>query len=183
MGNAPTSRRVTVVNDDVVGVVQVSESVIRRLKTGGDPEKTAESKPSPKESTPSSDASTVTLSPPPPAGFVPFSPLEPYSTTLEQRQKYHEEFKKAERSWQKRIKELESQNRQLFDTANEKFAATLLEIETNHMKNSYEPVCPDKQQTVLKCYKENSKYPLNCSREVDEFMQCVDKVRMTALTK
>lgn len=176
MGNAPSSRRVTVVNDDVVGVVQVSENVVRRLR--GEPEKTNDSTTSSsKESThPSGTAA-------PSSGFVPFNPPEPYSSTLEQRQKYQEEFKKAERSWQNRIRQLESQNRQLFEAANEKVAATLLEVETNHMKNSYAPVCPDKQQKVLHCYKENSKYPLTCSRDVNDFMECVDKVRMTALTK
>ena len=178
MGNSPSSRRVTVVNDDVVGVVQVSESVVRRLK--GDSEKSSDSSKSvSKESVPSSDPTAVAS----PSTFVPFSPIEPYSSTLEQRQKYHEEFKKAERSWQSRIRELESQNRQLLDAANENLSATLLEVETNHMKNSYAPVCPDKQQKVLQCYKENSKLPLSCSREVHDFMECVDKVRMTALTK
>lgn len=176
MGNTPSSRRVTVVNDDVVGVVKVSENVVRRLR--GDPEKSTESSTS-KESTQSSDGPAVV----PPTGFVPFTPAEPYSSTLEQRQKYHEEFKKSERSWQNRIRQLEAQNRQLFDAANEKIAATLTDVETNYMKNSYAPVCPDKQQKVQQCYKEHSKYPLNCSREVHDFMECVDKVRMTALTK
>lgn len=175
MGNTPSSRRVTVVNDDVVGVVKVSENVVRRLR--GEPEKSTES--SSKESTQSSDGPAVASS----TGFVPFSPAEPYSSTLEQRQKYHEEFKKSERAWQNRIRQLEAQNRQLFDAANEKIAATITDVETNYMKNSYAPVCPDKQQKVQQCYKEHSKYPLNCSREVHEFMECVDKVRMTALTK
>lgn len=173
MGNAPSNRRVTVVNDDVVGVVQVTENVVRRLR--GETEKPNDSS---KPKSESSDTAVV-----PPSGFVPFTAHEPYSSTLEQRQKYHEEFKKAERSWQNRIKQLEGQNRQLFEAVNEKVAASLQDVETNYMKSSYAPVCPDKQQKVLKCYKENSKAPLNCSREVHEFMECVDKVRMTALTK
>ena len=176
MGNTPSSRRVTIVNDDVVGVVKVSENVVRRLR--GEPGEFTESSPS-KEAVKSSDGPVAT----PSTGFVPFTPAEPYSSTLEQRQKYHEEFKKSERSWQNRIRQLEVQNRQLFDAANEKVAATLTDVETNYMKNSYAPVCPDMQQKVQQCYKESSKYPLNCSREVHEFMECVDKVRMTALTK
>jgi len=175
MGNSPSSRRVTVVNDDVIGVVQVSENVVRRLK--GDSDKPGDSAKSvTKESVPTESA-------PPSSTFVPFSPIEPYSSTLEQRQKYQEEFKKAEKSWQNRIRELEYQNRQLFDAANEKLSATILEVETNHMKNSYAPVCPERHQKVVQCYKENNKLPLNCSREVHDFMECVDKVRMTALTK
>lgn len=177
MGNAPSSRRVTVVNDDVVGVVQVSENVVRRLK--GEPEKRGDAtKTTAKEFVPA-ETKVVTQS----SGFVPYSPIEPFSSTLEQRQKYQEEFKKAEISWQNRIKELEFQNRQLFEAANAKVSETLLDIETNHLKNSYAPVCPDKQQRVAQCYKENSKYPLNCSRDVNDFMECVDKVRMTVLTK
>lgn len=182
MGNTPSNRRVTVVNDDVVGVVQVSESVVRRLKgkpseIPNDSERSSSQEPPPVLQTPPE----VTQLPPP--SYIPFAPTEPYSTTLEQRQKYHEEFKKAERSWNNRIYELETQNRQLFETAKEKFAVTLLEVEQNHVKNSYAPVCPDKQHQVMRCYKENGKLPLNCAREVHDFMECVDKVRMTALSK
>ncbi|XP_054707842.1 MICOS complex subunit MIC19-like [Uloborus diversus] len=167
MGNTSSNRRVTVVNDDVVGVVQVSENVVRRLR--GEPEKP----PSQKFPEPAKESSVPRT----------FTPIEPYSSTLEQRQKYHHEFKKAEMSWQNRINELESQNRLLFETAKDKFAVLLDEIEEKHMQNSYAPVCPDKHQKVLQCYKENAKLPLNCSREVNEFFDCVEKVRMTALTK
>ncbi|KAG8185278.1 hypothetical protein JTE90_023891 [Oedothorax gibbosus] len=177
MGNTPSNRRVTVVNDDVVGVVQVSEGVVRRLK----------SKPTTSNEKPNDSGGRA---PPPPIAtpqpapsYIPFAPPEPFSTTLEQRQKYHEEFKKAEKSWNNRIHELETQNRLLFETSKEKFGATLHEVESNHVKNSYAPVCPDKQHQVLRCYKENGKLSLNCAREVHDFMECVDKVRMTALSK
>ncbi|GBN02308.1 hypothetical protein AVEN_70743-1 [Araneus ventricosus] len=181
MGNAPSNRRVTVVNDDVVGVVQVSESVVRRLRGLPDKPATDSERGSSQEPLVSQPIPEVAHRPPP--SYIPFAPPEPYSSTLEQRQKYHEEFKKAEKSWNNRIHELETQNRLLFETVSDKFTATVKEIEENHIKNSYAPVCPDKQQQVSKCYKENSKYPLNCSREVNDFMECVDKVRMTALSK
>ncbi|KFM76957.1 Coiled-coil-helix-coiled-coil-helix domain-containing protein 3, mitochondrial, partial [Stegodyphus mimosarum] len=176
MGNTSSSRRVTVVNDDVVGVVQVSENFVRRLRA--EPEKSSASVASTvQEQKPVTEESTSS------SRFVPFTPPEHFSSTLEQRQKYHEEFKKAEKSWQNRISELESQNRQLFDAAKDKFEKTLTEVEENHVKNSFAPVCPDKEQQVLKCYKENTKFPLNCSREVRDFIDCVEKVRMTALSK
>lgn len=179
MGNTPSNRRVTVVNDDVVGVVQVSENVVRRLKSKPPPPN--DNKPNDFEER--REAPIPAAPAPAPPSYIPFAPPEPFSTTLEQRQKYHEEFKKAEKSWNNRIHELETQNRLLFETAKDKFAATLHEVESNHVKNSYAPVCPDKQHQVLRCYKDNGKLPLNCSREVHDFMECVDKVRMTALSK
>ncbi|XP_015928211.1 MICOS complex subunit MIC19 [Parasteatoda tepidariorum] len=173
--NASSNRTVTFSNDDVVGVVQVSENVVRRLR--GEPEKTPEQRHKPIEAESKHTPEIPTQK------FVPFAPTEPFSSTLEQRQKYHEEFKKAERSWNNRINELETQNKVLYDSAKEKFAAMLNEIEENHVKNSFAPVCPDKQVLVERCFRENSKYPLNCSQEVKDFMNCVDKVRMTALSK
>ncbi|GIY03013.1 uncharacterized protein CEXT_423831 [Caerostris extrusa] len=175
MGSAQSNRRVTVVNDDVVGVVQVSEGVARRLRGLPDKQETNSEKGT-------SEEQPIPETRPPPT-YIPFAPPEPYSSTLEQRQKYHEEFKKSEKSWNNRIRELEIQNRQLFETANEKFTATVKDVEENHIKNSFAPVCPDKEQQVAKCYKENAKFPLNCSREVHDFMECVDKIRMTALSK
>ncbi|GFY40783.1 uncharacterized protein TNIN_129561 [Trichonephila inaurata madagascariensis] len=180
MGNAPSNRRVTVVNDDVVGVVQVSEGVVRRLRGLPDKQSTDSEKSSSQEQpVPPSIPEVIRPTP----NYLPFAPPEPYSSTLEQRQKYHEEFKKAEKSWNNRIHELETQNRMLYETANEKFGATLKEVEENHVKNSYAPVCPDIQQKVIHCYKENTKLPLNCSQEVHDLLKCVEKVRMTALSK
>ncbi|GFT02020.1 uncharacterized protein NPIL_584792 [Nephila pilipes] len=178
MGNAPSNRRVTVVNDDVVGVVQVSESVVRRLRGLPDKPSTDSEKNSQEQIAPP----PISDVPRPTPNYLPFAPPEPYSSTLEQRQKYHEEFKKAEKSWNSRIQELETQNRMLYETAKEKFGATLKEVEENHVKNSYAPVCPDKQQQVVQCYKENAKFPLNCSQAVNELMKCVEKARVAALS-
>lgn len=175
MGNTSSTRKVTVVNDDVVGIVQITDSVVRRLK-GDEVEKKPRQK-------------TVEVSPIKPPEPEPITPtkipatrVESFSSSLEQRQKHLEELRNVEISWQNRVRELERQNSDLFDSAEGKFASGIQHVEEKYIHQTFDPVCPEKQSDVLKCYQENRKMPLKCAEEVKEFVQCVDKIRMNILT-
>lgn len=174
MGNTSSTRRVTVVNDDVVGIVQITDSVVRRLK-GDEEEKRPRKK----------TVEVAPVKPPEPepasSSKMPTARVESFSSSLEQRQKHLEELRNVEISWQNRLKELEKQNSELFDSSQGKFASGIQHVEEKYIHQTFDPVCPEKQSDVLKCYQENRKMPLKCAEEVKEFVQCVDKVRMNIL--
>lgn len=43
------------------------------------------------------------------------------------------------------------------------------------------PICTDIQAKVLECYRKNTKQPLKCAKEVEEFVQCVQAARVVSI--
>ncbi|XP_076363600.1 coiled-coil-helix-coiled-coil-helix domain containing 3 [Tachypleus tridentatus] len=166
MGGASSTRRVTVVNDDASGVIKISDSVVHRLRGEKDKEKEdVKSGPQKKNEEHGSEPS-----------------LAPFFDNLQWRQQREKELQQTENSWKLQVEELEKHNQELSKLVKTKFYTELVDVEEKYIKQTYAPVCEGNEQKVMKCYQDNAKTPLNCSKEVMAFSQCVDRVRMGVLT-
>lgn len=59
----------------------------------------------------------------------------------------------------------------------------MADVERSFSKETFNNVCSEQKERVLKCYKENKDKPLYCANEVKEFASCVDKFRSESLDK
>lgn len=82
-----------------------------------------------------------------------------------------------ELGYRKRIIELEKHNAELYQTTSEQLARAVEEVEEKFSIVKVKPVCKELEQRVFKCYLENPKHPLRCSKEVALFRECVKQQR------
>lgn len=98
--------------------------------------------------------------------------------TLLLRQKHDQELRDVTNLWKKQKEELEKQNMELWKTTRQNLDDNLTDLESKYVKKQRcDPVCPEAEIRLLDCYKKNSKMPLKCSREAEEFVNCVNSVR------
>eukprot|EP00918_Siedleckia_nematoides_P010300 GHVU01022502.1.p1 GENE.GHVU01022502.1~~GHVU01022502.1.p1 ORF type:complete len:155 (+),score=17.72 GHVU01022502.1:112-576(+) len=93
-----------------------------------------------------------------------------------------EDIEKIEHFYKDRIKALEQQNAELYQTTTEQFAKAVEEVEQKFLKTTASPICTELQEDVLKCYQDNQSQGLNCSSHVQAFSECVRKQREKLLT-
>lgn len=102
--------------------------------------------------------------------------------TLTLRKRHEEQLQKLEASWRKRSRELETQNRDLWKSTTTRLSADLTSIEQKYThKRRYDAICPDIERKVEECYTTNIKAPLKCSKQVLEFVSCIDVAKRNAL--
>lgn len=94
-----------------------------------------------------------------------------------------EEVEKIQSQYEKRIEALEKQNKDLYQSTTEQFAAAVQEVEKKFLKTTASPICDDLQNQVMQCYQENQKETIHCSGFVKAYSNCVQQQRETILTK
>ncbi|RWS05967.1 hypothetical protein B4U79_16086 [Dinothrombium tinctorium] len=184
MGGSPSTRRVTVVNDELSNVITVSSSVVKRLQ-GAEEDDGKKSEQQSKAEAKTAHLSRVSL----------MSSLFRFASTLKMnfdllqnhiegldsltvQQQVQREVQRAEKSWKTQISELERQNNQLWDLANKNFESKIKDVENTYIsEHKHEPICQEAEKTLDSCYKTNKSKPLNCSAEVKNFVSCVNLVR------
>ncbi|XP_019628441.1 PREDICTED: MICOS complex subunit Mic19-like isoform X2 [Branchiostoma belcheri] len=165
MGGSQSTRKVTLEQGDMEGVVKVSASVVKRMR--GEPE----------------DEPSSTGAPPlePEAGRsrdgIPRETLLPH----EQKAVLHEAIQERDRYWQDKLQSVEEKNAQLNQLTVEQFHKAAEEVEAKFIKQHYKPVCQDLQEAVMTCYIENPKQTLNCAQQTKAFTSCVENARLSML--
>lgn len=219
MGGSASTRRVTVMNEDVSGVVKISDSVVDRLR--GQlrepilPKKTSEMPPSwppPQASSPTTPSLAPIMdhpvdSPPtvqdllvPPAsqhkpepatpraatkypqGLSPFTE-DPHLVAMRVREEKEAELRVLEQQWRQKLKDIQKRHADQNQLSVEQFHAALAEVEALFFKPTTTPMCEEGQDKVQRCYQDNPKQSLRCSREVAAFTECVDLTRLSAVTR
>ncbi|KAI9555301.1 hypothetical protein GHT06_017816 [Daphnia sinensis] len=210
MGNSPSNRKITVVNDEVAGVIKISDSVVRRLKGEIEREREAKSSHQPvqtKQQNEDSDllkASTNETLPRPREMQVPnkaaTSPSsgnkqnkepnpyghfmeEAHLTSLKIRQEKEAEIQRVQEHWRNQLLNLTEHYSKLAEQTEAEYRAAIEDIQRSFSKESFKDVCGEQKGCVLKCYKENKDKPLFCANEVKEFASCVDKFRADKLAR
>lgn len=103
--------------------------------------------------------------------------------TLTLRKRHEEEINRVEQSWKTRLSAYQKQNEELSRTTTERLSNDLVAIEEKYThRQRYEPVCPDVEQKVEECLKKNPSMSLKCSKEVKDFVGCIDDVRQRVLS-
>ncbi|XP_046734045.1 MICOS complex subunit MIC25 [Diprion similis] len=182
MGSSQSARKLTISNDEVVGVIQVSDAVVQRLQGVEDEigsKDVRDAQPSNLMSLPSG----VPILPgqgAPSNGVAVYHYPEYTISALEIQQQKEEELKSQDQYWQRRLQNLE-RNHEKIDT--------IMAIEYKKAVNEFtdgknapstkmpRPPCIENSTEVLKCYQENPKEILKCSTLVEEFSNCVDQRR------
>jgi len=90
--------------------------------------------------------------------------------------------KQAETFYRQKLDELLARERQRQEEATKTFKDSLERLQQRFLKYSCHTACADTESKVLQCYLQNPRQPLQCSREGDEFVQCVDEYRAKMLT-
>ncbi|XP_002737882.1 MICOS complex subunit mic25-like [Saccoglossus kowalevskii] len=155
-GSSSTPKKVTVEMDQETGTVKISEAVVRRMMGEEEPKGSVEQTGSQKTST---------------------------AVDLERDEEFQKQLKLSEGQWKEKLRQAELKNAELYRMTSEQFTKAAEDVESKFIHQSYQPVCKDLQEEVLKCYTINPRETLNCEAEVRAFTNCVDLTRNSVLTK
>lgn len=183
MSGAP--RTVTIDNDNPVGVVDISDAVVQRLKNQHLKIQDAEQKYA--EPTPSSPVPSPSQIP----TAIPTSPHtttvyygEPTITALEVRRQKEQELRNNDLYWAKRLTQLEQSLQKTNSILEKEYNAAVDDVRkrfANAAPQHQLPPCKDFKEKLIACYKQYPNETLMCSQQVVEFMQCVDRHRINIL--
>jgi len=93
-----------------------------------------------------------------------------------------DKVKKAEVYYREKLNELLERERERELEATKIFKQRVEELQQRFLKYSCHTACAEVESKVLQCYLQNPRQPLRCSRDGDEFIQCVDEYRAKMLT-
>ncbi|KAJ6644664.1 MICOS complex subunit MIC25 [Pseudolycoriella hygida] len=181
-GMSGMPRTVTVDNDNPVGVVDISEAVVQRLKNQHSTIQNAEQQYAEKTAVPaqgSSQVPTVTVSPQPTVYYA-----EPIITALEVRRQKEQELRNNDLYWAKRLAQLEKTLQKTNSILEKEYNAAVDDVRSRFQNASPQhqlPPCKAFKEKLVACYNQHPAETLMCSQQVTEFMQCVDRHRIKVL--
>lgn len=160
MGSEQSTRRVTIdVDNSQTSSIKISSDVLQRLKEQD-------------EIVGPVSTTTTTI---PQVSAKPHFSMPPVQDSAE--------LERLEKLYAERLKRLENLNSQLHTESKENFSQAVKEVEQKFLTQTFSPICQDKQQSVLDCYRKNPGKPILCSSEVKNFLSCVNDTRQRVLTK
>lgn len=183
MSGAP--RTVTIDNDNPVGVVDISDAVVQRLKNQHAKIQQAEQKyaeaatPGPVASAPQVPAAIPAA---PQTATVYYG--EPTITALEVRRQKEQELRNNDLYWAKRLSQLEQTLQKTNSILEKEYNAAVDDVRSRFQNAAPQhqlPPCKEFKEKLVACYKQNPTETLVCSQQVTEFMQCVDRHRIKVL--
>lgn len=182
MGSGQSARKITI-NNEEIGVIGISESVVERLV-----QKVNES---PVASEVRSSTLTESSSHPQSGGTLVNSEFAPCQhltmSALKMQQQKEQELRNLDNYWRQRLWNLEQTHAKLNDILNAEYKKATEEIYINAKKgisveDAVQP-CKSTSDKVLACYQQNPKQILKCSNLVDEFFNCVDQRRALVIAE
>jgi len=93
-----------------------------------------------------------------------------------------DKIKQAESCYRQKLDDLLERERRRQEEATSQFKESLDRLQQRFLKYSCHTACADVESKVLQCYLQNPRQPLQCAREGDDFVQCVDEYRAKLLT-
>ncbi|KAG4077161.1 hypothetical protein HA402_016148 [Bradysia odoriphaga] len=182
MSGAP--RTVTIENDNPVGVVDISDAVVQRLKNQHAKIQQAEQKYAETTPVPAASPSQVPTA-------LPASPQtttvyygEPTITALEVRRQKEQELRNNDLYWAKRLSQLEQTLQKTNSILEKEYNAAVDDVRSRFQNAAPQhqlPPCKEFKEKLVACYKQHPTETLMCSQQVAEFMQCVDRHRIKIL--
>ncbi|XP_020291408.1 MICOS complex subunit Mic19 [Pseudomyrmex gracilis] len=193
MGSGQSSRKLTISNEEGVGVIKLSNSIIERLaQAETSSASTSDVKP---------DVSNQQAPPPPGVATAPHqtavtAPGQPVYyypeltvSALKMQQQMEKELKQQDQYWQRRLQKLESGYQKLNAILEDEYKKAA--SETSDTKNrqvisdiqgAVQP-CIENSDKILKCLQDHPKETLKCSNLVEEFSNCIWNVQYTYMIK
>lgn len=183
-GLSGAARTVTIDNDNPVGVVDISDAVVQRLKNQhakikNAEQKYAESTPDTAQSSPQIPTTVIT---PPQTTTVYYG--EPTITALEVRRQKELELRNNDLYWAKRLAQLEHSLQLTNSILEKEYNAAIDNVRSRFQNASPQhqlPPCKEFKEKLVACYKQHPTETLMCTQHVAEFMKCVDVHRIKIL--
>ncbi|KAK2154138.1 hypothetical protein LSH36_275g01041 [Paralvinella palmiformis] len=91
------------------------------------------------------------------------------------------ELDKVRDHYEKKVRALEKQNREVHKTTVEQFAKAVEDVEKKFLKTAAPLVCDELQNKLMQCYRDNPNQVLNCSQMVRAYSSCVEHERGSLL--
>ncbi|XP_076758420.1 coiled-coil-helix-coiled-coil-helix domain containing 3 [Xylocopa sonorina] len=185
MGSGQSARKLTI-NNEEIGVIGISESVVERLTQQMNKANTVTAN-EVRSSTLMESSSKRALSQLPQSGDAPAN----YDTTmyypqltltaLKIQQQLQQELYNQNNYWQKRLENLKQKHSRIDEIINEEYKKAAEQLYSNakktvNIQDTIQP-CQNSSGKVLKCYQDHPKEILKCSTLVEEFSNCVDQRR------
>ncbi|XP_050447171.1 MICOS complex subunit Mic19 [Cataglyphis hispanica] len=184
MGSGQSARRLTISNEEEIGVIKVSNAIVQRLAqrdgSGAGESFTGtradlpNKHPAPPSAVPTA-ANNATAGQPTPGQQQP----ELTMSALQIQQQMEEELKKQDQFWQRRLQNLEDGYQQINSILEEEYKKAITEIAAAKAEERSVDVpttvqlCLEDSNKVIKCFQEHPKETLKCSNLVEEFANCL----------
>ncbi|KAL1517309.1 MICOS complex subunit MIC19-like [Prorops nasuta] len=166
--NTSKTRRLTVENNDPTSVIKVSDDVVDRIRGLAQTVRSPEHLP---------NISTQGA-----ATTVPVYLYEPSLTSLQLRQANIADLKKNDEYWSNRLNTLEENHKKINIVLDEEYKKALDEFQTGKSVQTLKEIpCLDSKRAVMDCYRKNLDCPMNCTKIVQAFQECVDHKRTCLL--
>ncbi|XP_011173375.1 uncharacterized protein LOC105205652 [Solenopsis invicta] len=187
MGSGQSARKLTISNEEEVGVIKVSNAIVQRLAQGertrarGEPSSEARSGAPPIQQ--SAPSGVTTVSPQASQEATPGQPVYYYPeltmSALQMQQQMEEELKRQDQYWQRRLRNLEDGYQRINRVLEDEYKKAASETSVANpgqkiadIQNTVQP-CLENSNKVLKCFQDHPKETLKCSNLVEEFSHCV----------
>ncbi|XP_012232006.2 MICOS complex subunit MIC25 [Linepithema humile] len=186
MGSGQSARKLTISNEEEIGVIKVSNAIVQRL---------AQSERSGIGESSSDRSSTPLQRPPPPAATIAQTadttsgqPAYYYPeitiSALQMQQQKENELRQQEEYWQRRLQNLEDGYQNVTRVLENEYKKAISETsvpkagQPADIQGIMQP-CLESSSKLVKCYQDHPKQTLKCSNLVEEFSNCVWNVQYT----
>ncbi|XP_011865130.1 PREDICTED: MICOS complex subunit Mic25 [Vollenhovia emeryi] len=192
MGSGQSARKLTISNEEEVGVIKVSNAIVQRLAQSERARAREPPSDARRPGTPQHSASpSATAVAPQPSEAAPGQPVYYYPeltvSALRMQQQMEEELKRQDQYWQKRLQKLEHGYQKVNRVLEDEYKKAAVETAVANpgqkiadIQNTVQP-CLENSNKVLKCFQDHPKETLNCSNLVEEFSNCVWNVHYTRM--
>lgn len=183
MGSGQSARKLTISNEEEVGVIKVSNAIVQRLAQRDDESSTSPRPDSPRKHPAPPSAPVPSATPVPPGQPVHYPELT--LSALQVQQQMEQELMKQDQYWHRRLQNLEEGYQKINRILEDEYKKALSETsaaktgqKTVNVQGTVQP-CLDGSNKVLKCFQDHPKEILKCSNLVEEFSNCVWNLHYT----
>ncbi|XP_052900658.1 MICOS complex subunit MIC25 [Anopheles moucheti] len=193
MGAASSNPRTLVVNNDSpAGLIDISDDVVQRLKSGL-PSKAQGRNADAQQHQPAQQGSDDGSAPPVrgPSSY-PNPPVPPsivYQgehplTSMQVLQEKERELRENDVYWTQRLKALEANLAKTNQVLEKEYSDAVSDVKKRFATTAVQqqlPPCQDLKAQVIACYRQNPHETLRCAEEVKQFTDCVNQHRIQLL--
>ncbi|XP_050074873.1 MICOS complex subunit MIC25 [Anopheles maculipalpis] len=190
MGATSSRPRTLVVNNDSpAGLIEISDDVVQRLKSGH-PSKTQGRSADDAQQQPIGDGSSAPTArgpssypnPPVPPSVVYQGELP--LTSMQVLQEKERELRENDVYWTQRLKALEANLARTNQVLEKEYSDAVADVKKRFATTAVQqqlPPCQDLKAKVIACYRQNPHETLRCAEEVKQFTDCVNQHRIQLL--
>lgn len=176
MGKGQSKTRTVSFENESSGIIDISEDVVSRLKK--DMQKDREIKKAEQREV---QQQTPVI---PPIPTVIYQSSAPTITAMQVRKEKEAELFANDQYWGERLKKQEDEFLKNNKILEKEFNDTIGEVKNRFKHSAFAnqaPPCQEFKSRIIDCYRKNPTETLKCANEVQEFMNCINRARISAI--